>query len=50
MIRDSDILDESYGVATDFRDRALGALAPLPASEPRAVLVEVAYWVTERRS
>jgi geranylgeranyl pyrophosphate synthase len=49
MIRDSDILEESYGVAIDFRDRAIRALEPLPASEPKEALLEVAHWVTERR-
>jgi geranylgeranyl pyrophosphate synthase len=50
MIRESDILDESYAVAIDFRDRALAALEPLPASEPAQVLTELAHFVTERRS
>jgi len=50
MIRESDILDESYAVACDFRDRALAALGSLPASGPKDSLREVAYWVTQRRS
>jgi geranylgeranyl pyrophosphate synthase len=50
MIRESDILDESYGVAIDFRERALVALEALPASEPRDALAELAHFVTERRS
>ena len=50
MIRESDILDEAYAVALDFRDRALAALETLPESEPRDVLRELAHFVTERRS
>ena len=50
MIRESDILDESYRVAIDFRDRALAALEVLPASEPKDVLSELTLWVTQRRS
>lgn len=50
MIRESDILDESYRVATDFRDRALSAIEPLPASEVKDVLTDLAGYVTERRS
>jgi geranylgeranyl pyrophosphate synthase len=50
MIRESDILDESYSVAYDFRDRALRALDPLPSSEAKESLVEVAYWATQRRA
>jgi geranylgeranyl pyrophosphate synthase len=50
MIRESDILDESYRVAYDFRDRALAALASLPDSEPRTALAGVADWVTNRNS
>jgi geranylgeranyl pyrophosphate synthase len=50
MIRASDILDESYGIATDFRDRALAALEPLPDIEAKQALVDVAHWVTQRRA
>lgn len=50
MIRDSDILDESFRVAFDFRDRALDALTALPGGEAKDALAEVAHWVTERRS
>jgi heptaprenyl diphosphate synthase/octaprenyl-diphosphate synthase len=50
MIRGSDILDESFGVAVDFRDRALSAIDVLPTSEPKETLIDVAYWVTTRRS
>jgi len=50
MIRESDILEESYRVAGDFRDRALAALAPLPDNEPRDALMDIADWVMERRS
>jgi geranylgeranyl pyrophosphate synthase len=50
MIRESDILDESTGVAMDFRDRALAAIEPLPASEAKDALIDVAHWVMQRRS
>jgi geranylgeranyl pyrophosphate synthase len=50
MIRESDILDESYKVATDFRDRGLRALEALPAGDAKAVFTEIAYFVTQRRS
>jgi octaprenyl-diphosphate synthase len=50
MVRESDILDESQQVALDFRDRALRALQPLPASEAKFVLEDVAHWVTKRRA
>lgn len=49
MIRESDILEESYRVALDFRDRAIGALDALPDSEPKESLVDIANWVTQRR-
>ena len=50
MIRESDILDESYAVAIDFRDRATAALAALPASAVKDALLELAPYVTSRRS
>jgi octaprenyl-diphosphate synthase len=50
MVRNSDILEESYGVARDFRDRAIAALAQLPASEASESLADIAEWVMQRRS
>jgi heptaprenyl diphosphate synthase/octaprenyl-diphosphate synthase len=58
MIRGSDILDESLGVAYDFRDKALKALeSPLVASIDapgaalaRKTMIDVARFVTDRRS
>ena len=50
LIRESNILDEAYAVATDFRDRALRALEVIPASESKESLIDVAYWVTQRRA
>jgi geranylgeranyl pyrophosphate synthase len=50
MLHDTDIIDESYRVAADFRGRALAALAALPAREPRDTLAEIAHWVTDRNS
>ena len=50
LIRESDILDESYRVAIDFRGRALTALEVLPESETKTTLVELAHFVTQRRS
>jgi geranylgeranyl pyrophosphate synthase len=50
MIRDSDIMDETYRIAGDFRDRAMAALMVLPASEARDALAELCDWVVSRRS
>jgi geranylgeranyl pyrophosphate synthase len=52
MIRGSDILEESFRVAQDFRDRALRALDSLerPDEGSKESLIYVAYWVTQRRS
>jgi geranylgeranyl pyrophosphate synthase len=50
MVLESDILEESYGVARDFRDRAVAALAPLPACDARRALEEIATYVLERRA
>ena len=50
MIRESNILDESYAVAVDFRTRATTALDVLPPSETHDLLVDLADWVTQRRS
>ena len=50
MVLNSDILNESYDVARDFRDRALAALQPLPATPARAALEDIAEYVLDRRS
>lgn len=50
MVRNSDILDETYAVARDFRDRALEALRPLPSGEARTALEDIAEYVLERRT
>jgi geranylgeranyl pyrophosphate synthase len=50
LVRESDILDEAYAVAVDFRDRAIKALEPLPVLDARESLLDVAYWATYRRS
>jgi geranylgeranyl pyrophosphate synthase len=52
MIRESDILDESFKVAYDFRDKALRALEDVTDGDQGAheSLGDVAYWVTQRRS
>lgn len=50
MIVNSDLLDESYTVARDFRDRALAALGPLAATPEHAALIEIADYVLSRRS
>ncbi|OGO50133.1 MAG: hypothetical protein A2148_10875 [Chloroflexi bacterium RBG_16_68_14] len=49
MIQNSDILDESYAVARDFRDRAVAVLEPLPGTPERAALVDIADYVIRRR-
>ena len=43
-------LAEVYGVARDFRDKAVAALKELSAIEARASLEDVADHVLERRS
>ncbi len=50
MVRESDILDESYRVARDFRDRALKALSALPSGAARSSLEDIAEYVLDRRS
>ncbi len=50
MVRSSDILDDSYRVARDFRDRALTSLADVPRSEATESLEDIAEWVMQRRS
>jgi heptaprenyl diphosphate synthase/octaprenyl-diphosphate synthase len=50
MIRNSDILEESSRVASDFRDRAVAALEPLPDSSDRAALIDLAAYILNRRS
>jgi octaprenyl-diphosphate synthase len=46
----SGVLDESYAVARDFRDRAVAAIEPLPDSPDRAALIEIADYILSRRS
>ena len=50
MIRNTDILEESYKVAKDFRDRAVASLEVLPDNADRAALIDIADHVMERRS
>jgi geranylgeranyl pyrophosphate synthase len=50
MVLNSDILNESYDVARDFRERAVAALAPLPRNDARTALEDIAAYVLERRS
>lgn len=50
MVLNSDILNESYAVARDFRDRALAALRPLPDTPARSALEDIADYVLERRA
>jgi geranylgeranyl pyrophosphate synthase len=50
MVLNSDILEESYGVARDFRDRACAALSSLPAGDARRALEDIADYVLERRA
>ena len=49
-VLNSDILNESYGVARDFRDRALAALRTLPDNAARSSLEDIADYVLERRA
>jgi geranylgeranyl pyrophosphate synthase len=50
MVLNSDILNEAYDVARDFRERAVAELSGLPASEARIALEDIAAYVIERRS
>ncbi len=50
MVLNSDILEESYRVARDFRDRALTALRTLNDNEARSSLEDIAEYVLERRA
>jgi len=50
MVLNSDILNEVYVVARDFRDRSLAALASLPKGPARSSLEDIAEYVLERRS
>lgn len=50
MVLNSDILNESYAVARDFRDRALDSLRSLPQTEARSALEDIAEYVLDRRA
>jgi geranylgeranyl pyrophosphate synthase len=50
LILESAVLDESFAVAVDFRDRALMSLEALPSGEVKQTLADLAYWVTQRRA
>ncbi|MEX0751052.1 MAG: polyprenyl synthetase family protein [Dehalococcoidia bacterium] len=50
MVLNSDILNEVYVVARDFRDRALAALGTLPGGAAKSSLEDIAEYVLERRS
>ena len=50
MVLNSDILNESYSVARDFRDRGIEALRALPDSAARVSLEDIADYILERRS
>ncbi len=50
MVRESGIIEESYRIARDFRDRACAALAALPRGTARTALEELADYVLERRT
>jgi len=50
LIQSSDVVDQSYSVARDFRDRAVAALEPLPDTPDRAALIDLADYVLDRRS
>ncbi len=50
LVLDSDILNESYDVARDFRDRGLASLRTLPNNAARSALEDIADYVLERRA
>jgi geranylgeranyl pyrophosphate synthase len=50
MVLNSDILNEAYDVARDFRDRALTSLRTVPGIDARSSLEDIADYVLERRA
>ncbi len=50
MVLNSDILNEAYDVARDFRGRALAALRTLPSNDARSSLEDIAEYVLDRRA
>jgi heptaprenyl diphosphate synthase/octaprenyl-diphosphate synthase len=48
LIQGSDVLDRSYNVAKDFRDRAVACLQVLPDGPDREALIAVAEHVLAR--
>jgi geranylgeranyl pyrophosphate synthase len=50
MVLNSDILNEAYDVARDFRERAVSALVQLPQGDARTALEDIAAYVLDRRS
>jgi geranylgeranyl pyrophosphate synthase len=50
VVRESGILEESYGIARGFRDRACGSISALPRGAPRDALEGLTDYVLERRT
>lgn len=50
MVLDSDVLDQSYAAARNFRDQAVGSIETLPDTADRAALIDIADYVLSRRS
>ncbi len=50
VVRQSDILEDAYRAAGDFRDKACAALSPLPKGAARTSLEEITDYVLERRT
>jgi octaprenyl-diphosphate synthase len=50
VVRQSDILEESYRAARDFHDKARAALSLLPSGAARTSLEEITDYVLERRT
>ncbi|MBI1885199.1 MAG: polyprenyl synthetase family protein [Chloroflexi bacterium] len=50
MVRESDILEESYGMARDFCRRAVEAIELLPDTEARGTLTDLTEYVLDRHS
>jgi geranylgeranyl pyrophosphate synthase len=50
MVLGSDILNEVYSVARDFRDKAVASLRELPSNDARSSLEDIADYVLERRA
>ena len=50
LLHSSAIIEESFAIAAEFRDKAIRSLNGLPLTEPRRTLEELADYTLQRRS